>query len=184
MMGRRRRGCLAVLVLLLTGLAGLGGCASVGAELRPGQRAAAEGFVASLHDAGGGQYQVVVRHPPARSRSPGPVVARLEGESSQPVTSTVGRSEVRGSGTDVEWSIDRDGATAELVPERVVEERREVVLSTWSFDRARWVAGRPFRLTIGPAFGPPGDGVTLELRLGGEPGSSAGLELRALPPGG
>jgi hypothetical protein len=46
------------------------------------------------------------------------------------------------------------------------------------------VAGRPFRLTIGPAFAPPGDGVTLELRLGGEPGSSAGLELRAVPPGG
>jgi hypothetical protein len=125
-----------VLLLLLPGLSGLGGCATVGAELRPGQRATAEGFVASLHDTGDGRYQAVVRHPSGGFRSPGPVVARPEGEAFQPVTSTVGRTEVRGSGLDVEWALDK------------------------------------------------GDGVTLELRLGGEPGSSAGLELRAVPQGG
>jgi hypothetical protein len=177
--GRGSRDVGAVLAL---GLAVLGGCASIGAELRPGRRAVAEGWMVSLHQRPGGRYQAMVQHPSGRFAGPaGAVRGRLVGEPIEPYTWGVTRTETTASGDGgYRITLERGGGTVESQPARVVEERRELVRTVWDFDRARWASGRAFRLVISAAFGPP-DEVVLEIVLGPEPGSSDGVALRILP---
>ena len=184
MLDTERPSSLAGLLALLVALPGLVACATIGPELSPGRRAFQDGWSVSLHDKGSGTYQAVVQHPPGRfGGPPGAVKGHLEGETVKPSTWGVTRKATTSSGDGgYTVSLARNSATVEALPATTVEESQEVVRTTWDFDRARWRSGRPFRLVLAAGFGPP-DQVVLEIRLGPEPGSSAGLELQVISAG-
>jgi hypothetical protein len=165
--------------VLLAGVATLAACASIGPELQPGRRAVSGQWMVSLHQQPGGRYQVLVQHPSGRFNGPpGAVRCRLDGDPMRPYTWGIDRTETRAEGpVSHSFTLEKDRVTIEAVPERVIVERRDEVRTTWDFDRARWLSGRPFRLVITPAFGLP-DEVVLEIALGPEPGRSDGIELR------
>jgi hypothetical protein len=182
MKGSRRTSGAARTCLVLAGLVSLGACASIGAELAPGRRAVAQGWMVSLHDAGAGQYQVVVQHPPGQFTPAAAVQARLEGDKEQPRTWSVSHGEITTSSNGAySVTMDKQGGTIEPVATQVVTDRTEVARTAWTFDRARWTTGRPFRLVLTPALGMDEPPVVLVVVLGPKPGNSEGLELHVVP---
>ncbi len=171
---------LTVPVLMVMSLA----CQKVGVELPLAHRPAVEGFEVTLHARDADRFQVVVSHPRNHfyncDQTGVPWQAKLLGDPQHPFTT---------SKTAFTYT-EQSSSHSSLLGGRVtstnrVETGTTTARTVWSFDRARWAEGRPFRLVFIRGFAPITEEkrMELEITLGAQVGSAGGRGGLRLPRG-